>query len=323
MTPTFSDWVSTVLGRQVQAPTPAPVADLVASRAVADWSHLNVDLPALGSSHLEVELTRDRGRRLTAEIHVADAPGPHPVLVYLHGGGWFAGSAAGERRLAMRIAAAGAIVVSLDYALAPENPFPAALEDCLYAARWCTREIAAYGGDPLRITLGGASTGANLAAATIAALREPCPRARLDERGLAGVEVAVQGCLLLYGVYDLPDFCAEPGAFGPRPRLYGEAYLGDAFDADVADPLVSPERLADKTAFPPTYISCGSHDALLSQSLRFGLSLARAEVPTSISVLPGADHAFLHVPERVPGAAAEIERIGAWITTPAPEGRGV
>lgn len=308
MSRTFSDWMSVVMGRRVDLPVPRTVQDLVESRAAIDWSHLNVELPRLAESHLDVELGRPGGRRLLAEIHVPVGEPPFPVLLFLHGGGWYAGSAANERRLAMQLAQAGNVVVSLDYALAPEHPFPAALEDSVYAARWCATCSERFGGDRRRLAIGGASAGANLAAATIVVLHGGDASAVRD-RDLGDVPVAVGGCLLLYGVFELSSWATQAGAFAGRAELYQAAYLGASWRSRNRHPLVSPAHAPELDAFPPTYLTCGAQDSVLHQSLGFCAALTAADVPTTLSVVPEADHAFLNVR----GADEEIARITRWL----------
>lgn len=117
---------------------------------------------------------------LTARVYVPPGTGPFPVVVYFHGGGWVTASRvvydAGARGLA---AQAGAMVISVDYRLAPENRFPAAHDDALAAYRWIAENVAQWNGDPARLALAGESAGGNLALATAIAARDaqlPAPR---------------------------------------------------------------------------------------------------------------------------------------------------
>ena len=99
------------------------------------------------------------------QVITPDGDGPWPVLVWIHGGGWVIGRAAESTVTAQRLAvAAGCVVVNVDYRLAPEHPFPAALDDCVAVARWVLAHAAEVGGDPARVAVGGDSAGGNLSA---------------------------------------------------------------------------------------------------------------------------------------------------------------
>ena len=165
--------------------------------------------------------------------------GPFPVLVYFHGGAWVAGNPASHRKLTHRMAEGGCLVVSADYRLAPENPFPAGFDDCLAAIAWAVAHAHEYGGDPARIAVGGDSAGGNLAAAVAIELAQ---RRRAPPLAAA---------VLIYGVFDF----AEVG--GPMfARSLRDAYLGrGASAALLRDTRVSP--LHGARWLPPTLIIVG------------------------------------------------------------------
>ena len=204
-------------------PPPKSVADL---RAMLDGISplLNASPPSVGRLH-EGVLVRDLpSGRVTADVAEPAGAGPHPVLVYLHGGGWCSGSPRSHRKLALRFAEAGFVVVNLGYRLAPEAPFPGPLEDCLFAIRWAARQAQRFDGDPARIAVAGDSAGANLAAAAAIALAE--------DRSVAPLSAA----LLFYGVFDFPALVqdretvsAAAGAFEREAvAMMLAAYLGEA-----------------------------------------------------------------------------------------------
>ncbi len=145
---------------------PESVAEL---RAALDTfaPMLNADAPEIGALAKDVELRP----RLAADIAVPKGAGPFPVIVYLHGGGWVAGSPRTHRKLAMQFAERGYLCINVDYRLAPENPFPAPLDDCVFAIKWAGRNAARWNGDARRIAVGGDSAGGNLTAAAPAAER--------------------------------------------------------------------------------------------------------------------------------------------------------
>jgi acetyl esterase len=289
-----SRWTSQVVGHEVDLPPLGTVADLLADRDQNRFLHLNVDLPVLARVETEVEVRAGEPRRLTAEVYTPAGEPPFGVLLFLHGGGWYRGSAEDERKLAMQLAEAAAVVVSIDYALAPEHPFPAALEDIADATAWIGESIAAYGGDPERIAICGASSGANLAAAAV--------------NRAAATAAGSPYCALLgfYGLYD----AAPLAAFDPNP--VPEAYLGRGWREQLEDPTVSPIR-GDLAAFPPSYLACGAEDLALRQTLEMTADLAACGVPTTASVVAEADHVFLNIPDVVAGAGDELTRIKTWL----------
>ena len=110
-----------------------------------------------------IEYARHGGVSLRLDIVQPEHPGPHPVLIYLHGGAFAVASKRTHRALAVAYASQGYLVCNVDYRLAPEFPFPAALEDGCAAWLWAARHGADFGGDQQRIALAGESAGANLA----------------------------------------------------------------------------------------------------------------------------------------------------------------
>jgi acetyl esterase/lipase len=290
--PDNTKWIGMVLGREI---TPGPpmqsVDDIPGRRSFWDAAAMQpLERPRLAAAH-EVEL-RDG---LRAELYVPEGDGPFPCLVYLHGGWFIMWSAAHVRRIATRIAERGFVVLNLDYRLAPEHPFPAAVEDAAFAARWLTDHAAEYRGDPARLGVGGDSVGATLSATTVLS---------------AGVRVSA--ALLLYGVFDLPAVIAEPLTNAGVAEISTLAYLGTGFTKRWRDPLVSP-FYADVSGFPPCYVSCGDEDSLLSQSFAMARKLHLANVPLTVSVVQGADHGFVYLEHVLPGSTPEVERILDWL----------
>jgi len=260
---------------------------------------MNADLPEAGAFHEAVSVREG----VTADVIVPRGKGPHPVLVYLHGGGWVCGSPKTHRKLGYRFAEAGYLVFNVDYQLAPEHPFPAPFEDCLAAVRWAHREAARFGGDATRLAVGGDSAGANLSAAVAAAL--------------AGDPARPKAALLIYGVFDfgrLGEISLAPGA-DPRAAEIGRemlemmmgAYLGKArSDALLRDPRVSPLTVASK--LPPSHVVVGSADPLVVQAEALVKALAAAGVPHEYFVDTGMPHGYAQM-EFLPAARPAIERM--------------
>src|SRR4029453_19376094 len=173
--------------------------------------------------------------------------GPLPVVVFLHGGGWIGGSLdMYDEPCATLARRVGALVVAPDYRLAPEHPFPAAVDDTVAALRWAADHISEYGGDPERIVVAGESAGAN--PATVAA------RPLRDEAG-----PALRAQVLITPPVDFLAETESRRQFANGPILSMEAaermgatYLGDP--ANALSPDASPARAADLSELPPTLV---------------------------------------------------------------------
>ena len=246
-----------------------------------------------------------RGERLTVDLYPADGEGPQPGILFIHGGSWVAGSPLTHDKLAKRLAEQGYHVVSVDYALAPEHKHPEGLEDCVLAAGWLAAEAENLGIDPQRLAIMGDSAGGNLAAATLHRL--------LERDGSTVFRAAV----LPYGVYDFPAMLRLPD---DSPFVNGriftwqiEDYLGPTADeALLASPAVSPRFSPCLASYPPTFMTVGTHDPLLQQSLDFADTLKGAGVEAEVLVCEGATHAFLQI-EEVAAAGEGLEAMVAFL----------
>lgn len=239
---------------------------------------LNENLPAIGALHKNVEL-RDG---LRADIAVPKGNGLHPVVVFLHGGGWMAGSLTTHRKLGMQFAEQGYLTINVDYRLAPEHPFPAGFDDCVFAAKWTAENIRRWNGDSSRMAMAGDSAGANLAAATLVALRGD-PR---SPRFRAGV--------LIYGVFDFPATIERSPNRNAIERM-ARGYLGAQYPATLKDPRVSPLTAIGPDALPPCFVICGTADALLPESRSIVGALKMAGIPYELHEIEEMPHAFMMI----------------------------
>jgi acetyl esterase len=264
---------------------------------------MNAGLPEVGAVHEGVAVREG----VSADVVVPRGAGPHPVLVYLHGGGWVCGSPRTHRKLGYRFAEAGYLVFNVDYRLAPEHPFPTPFEDCLAAVRWAAREAARFGGDPARLAIGGDSAGGNLSAAVAAALASDAARPK--------------AALLIYGVFDFAMFgdaslaptgdeqAAEIGR--NLVEMMVSAYLGEARgEALLRDPRVSPLHAAAK--LPPSHVVVGSADPLAAQAEALARALTAAGVPHEHVVDAGMPHGYAQM-EFLPAARPALERMVAFL----------
>jgi monoterpene epsilon-lactone hydrolase len=224
------------------------------------------------------------------------------TLLYLHGGGYFQGSPATHRRLVTALClGAGMRGLSIDYRLAPEHRFPAALDDALAAYRWLT---GPQGEDPARVVVAGDSAGGGLSAALLAALRD------------AGDPLPA-GAYLLSPWTDLTgtgesmrtradaDPMIDPTEAGATARRY-------AGDQDLRHPLISP-LYADLAGLPPLLIHAGDAEVLLDDSTRMADRARQAGVTVELVVWPGAFHVFQMMVEMVPEADEAVAQAGAWM----------
>jgi acetyl esterase/lipase len=214
---------------------------------------------------------------------------PTGVYLHIHGGGWFMGGAdLQDHKLEALADDADLACVSVDYRLAPEHPFPAALEDCVTAATWLAETAKRRWGTD-RLVIGGDSAGAHLAALTLLRMRDTA--------------AARFACAhLIFGFFDL---ALTPGArrFGGErsiPRTadlhgYVDAFVGP--DLDRRAPGVSP-LYADLSGLCPAAFVVGTEDALLDDSLFMHMRWLAAGNPSELHVYPGAPHNFVAMPCR-------------------------
>jgi acetyl esterase len=227
------------------------------------------------------------------------AEGALPVFVSMHGGGFVMGSAADDDGWCRRIAdAAGCLVVSVDYRLAPEHKFPVALEECYDVVRWAHESAAAIGADPARIAVGGHSAGGNLAAAI-------CLLAKM--RG----EFPVVYQVLDYPPLDLTidpyeDAATADKLMTPRTREFFTACYYNTPE-DRFDPRFSPLLAGNLAGLPAALIISAEHDPLRAEQERYAARLKAAGVEVTYRMFAGCMHAFTHFGP--PSAAEEAWRL--------------
>jgi acetyl esterase len=251
---------------------------------------------------------------LPVRLYRPAADRPLPTLAYYFGGGWTLGSIDTSDGICRSLAnAAGCLVVTVGYRLAPEAKFPAAVHDCYAALRWITRSAAELGADPARLAVGGDSAGGNLAAAVTVLARD---------RG----EVDLVGQLLVYPNTDyLSDTASlrenqDPWLFNHESvAWYWRQYL--ASPEDGRDPLASPLRAADLRGLPPALVITAEYDPLRDQAEQYAQRLADAGVPVRLSRYPGMIHGFFAMAGALDAgkvATAEAaDQLRAWFSTQA------
>jgi acetyl esterase len=233
----------------------------------------------------------------------AEAPADRPpgVLVYFHGGGWTIGSVETHDALCRALAVgSGEVVASVDYRLAPEHPFPAAVEDAEAATRWVAAHAGDLGADGTRLAVGGDSAGGNLAAVVSGLLRD------------GGPAIALQ--LLVYPATDMTltqpsiDENGE-GLFLTKDTMlwFRRNYIGE--DGDHTDPMASPLHAPPESlrGLPPALVVTAEYDPLRDEGEAYAAALRDAGVDATASRYDGVIHGFVSMPTWVPEGKVALD----------------
>ena len=224
-----------------------------------------------------------------------------PIVLYFHGGGWVQGDLESHHGLCARLALhSGALVVAVDYRLAPEHKFPAAVEDALAAYRFVRTRGRELGADPGRVAVAGDSAGGNLSAVV--------------SQLAAGAGLPLPECqALIYPAVDVSFETAshrdlEHGHVIPRDRIlyYMGHYFGD--EAQWSDPRASPLRTADLAGQPPALVITAGFDPLRDEGNAYAARLREAGVDVVQHEYPGQIHGFVSMKKAIPqGMACTLE----------------
>jgi acetyl esterase/lipase len=230
---------------------------------------------------------------------------PTGLVVYLHGGGWCIGSLSLMDNVARELAhATGAAVVSVAYRLAPENPFPAGLDDCEAVSRWALEQASRFEVSPSRVLVAGESAGGNLAAAVCLRLRD------------AGATLRPAGQVLIYPVLDAHESAhASREEFShlvvsdKQSEWFWSSYCGGR---DLStDAYAAPLQAAELAELPPALVVLGGCDRLRDEGRAYARRLAEAGVDTEEVCYPGQPHGFVNLD--FPAAEDAYEVIGRWV----------
>lgn len=257
------------------------------------------------------------GRELPVRVYASrgEQRDPQPAILYLHGGSWIAGSPETHDFITASLAAnTGAVLLSVHYRRAPENPFPAPTEDAYAALCWVAQEAESLGIDPTRIAIAGDSAGANLAAACA-----------LMARNRGGPAIVHQ--TLLYPTLD-NDLETESYHAGTDPILSRTA-MKEALEAflpagtSLTDGYALPMRAASLAGLPPACLSISALDPLRDDGVRYASRLEAAGVPTVLRIGPGLIHGYVRMRRLSAVAEAEFQAVCSEIRTALnlPEGR--
>jgi acetyl esterase len=243
--------------------------------------------------------------RLYTPLKLRTADGLAPCLVFFHGGGWVIGNLESHDVVCRTLAAEGQlIVIAVDYRLAPEHKFPAAVEDAIAATQWIADNAVRLGVDKARLMVGGDSAGGNLAAIVAIHAREAGP--------------TIAGQVLIYPALDFR--MTHPSHSEPETscllthsviRWFRDHYLNGI--ADGENWRASPARVENLAGLPPAYVLTAGADPLRDEGDEFAGRLADAGVPVVHQTYPGQFHGFITMGKLLPKAGVALAAIGAWL----------
>jgi acetyl esterase len=271
-------------GREIFAPDPAAVAE---TRDIA--------VPGPDGDTLALRLYRGAGTAAGVKL---------PALIFFHGGGWVVGDLETHDPMCRHIAnAAACAVIAVDYRLAPEHKFPAAVEDCLAATLWVAQNGDHLGIDGARLAVGGDSAGGNLAAVVC-----------LIARGLAAPQLRAQ--MLLYPALDFGMKQASYQRFAEghllteaTMRWFANAYIRGP--QDTADWRASPLRAPDLSGLPSAYVLTAGYDPLCDEGIAYAHRLQEYGVAVEHRHMPDQIHGFLLMGKIVRAAGPTLDDIAA------------
>jgi acetyl esterase/lipase len=230
-----------------------------------------------------------------------------PCLIYMHGGAWMQGSPETHWDITSRLASwSRQTVISVDYAKAPERPFPAAFEQCVAAVRWAAQNAKALQLDTSRLMVGGDSAGGNIAAAIALELRDSA--------------VTLAGQLLIYPACDFDQSRKSyaENKDGPIIQVAGMHRVNAMYSPDAwrlkEDWRVAPLAAREHGGLPPAYIAVAECDPLRDSGLAYAEALKRSGVPVTLDTGPGLIHGYLRAMEYCPASVESLKRMAAWIS---------
>ncbi|MEG0438981.1 MAG: alpha/beta hydrolase [Solibacillus sp.] len=255
--------------KAMQAQAPAPPQD---------------NLPSIHQSE-DRSIKVKNEEEIRIRIYTPEGEGPFPALVYYHGGGWVIGSVEMFEAANRLIATEGnVVVVSVDYRLAPEHPYPTPIEDCYAALEWVAANAEEINVDPEKISVGGDSAGGNLATVIT--------KKALDQNG-----PAIQSQILVYPVTNLEfntdsykEFAEGFGLSRNLMKWFGKHYLSDENQAN--NPDVSPLKYDSVKGLPPAIIIAAENDVLKDEGVTYAEKLKQDGVHVQYELIPGVIHAY-------------------------------
>lgn len=291
--------------RDFQGAASIPVAELRQHVRAASTAFPTLDVPL---QSIEERTIPGPAKPITVRVYTPVGTAPFPIIVYMHGGGFVVGDLDTQDMIARGLCHGGeAILVSVDYRLAPEHPFPAPVDDAWAALLWAHHEAVSIGGDPARLAVAGDSAGAILAAAIA-----------LRARDAGGPQLT--GQILWYGSCNYPSIdtpSAIEFADGPiLTRADTEFFWNQYLSAPATDqnhPWASPMRATSHAGLPPAFVGTAELDPSRDDAEDYGRALASAGVPAEIRRYPGMVHGFISWLGIVEGANQSMQEATDWL----------
>ncbi|MEG0052246.1 MAG: alpha/beta hydrolase [Comamonas sp.] len=249
------------------------------------------------------------GGDLRARIYMPEIPEPCPVTLYFHGGGFVLMGLQTHDGICRRLCEiSGSCIISVDYRLAPEHPFPAAVDDAMAALQWVQREAQSFGADSGRLAVAGDSAGGNLATVTALRARD-------------GAGPALRAQLLFYPVVDWAgseavwpswlEHASGVGLTADTMHWFRDLYLPS--QKHCLHSYASPIRATGLHGLPPAHIVTAGYDILRDEGEAYAAALAAAGVSTTLTRYPSLNHAFLHWVDHVEAAMDALRQAGQWL----------
>jgi acetyl esterase len=264
-------------------------------------------LPTLPVADVVNRTIAGPGGDLPVRIYTPNGSGPFPLMVFFHGSGFVVCNLDTHDGTCRNLcSAAGCVVVSVDYRLAPEHKFPAGPEDCYAATKWSAEHARELNADPARMVIAGDSAGGNLVAVTALMVR--------DRGG-----PSLRGQLMIYPVTDYykpghPSYVDNAEGYGLTAagmRWFWSHYLKNEAEAD--NPYASPLRAANLRGLPPALIITAEYDVLRDEGELYGQRLAEAGVPSKVTRYDGMHHGFFQMYGLVDAAKTALDEAAAWL----------
>jgi acetyl esterase len=263
-------------------------------------------LPTPAGVTSTARFVKNENRLVFIRVDRAEGGGPQPCLIYMHGGAWMQGSPQTHADITMRIAAKNRqTVISVDYALAPEHPFPQAINEVIDVARWVRDNADLVGVNADKISIGGDSAGANLAAAACIALR--------------GTPYAPVAQLLIYPPVDFemhrPAY--QENADAPLLNIRGMPTVNAMYCPDETErrtnPLAAPFVAESHADLPPAFIGVAQYDPLRDDGYDYAEKLRQAGVAVTFDGGEGLIHGYLRAMEFCQASRDKLALMAAWL----------
>jgi acetyl esterase len=288
--------------RQILDMAPMPSIAELGHQAVRDLIRQAAQSMPPGPPLAKVyDLSTDGGIPLRVYHPVAD-PSGSPIVVFYHGGGFVIGDLDSHDPMARAIALkTGAVVVAVDYRLAPEHPFPAAVDDAFAALQWVSEHAEELGGDPARLAVGGDSAGGNLSAVVAQLARDAGgPPVKYQALWYPATTMTQQ-------LDSVTENAEAPVLTVADMGVFMQSYLGDRDPASLG-PRLSPGDAEDLAGLPPAYIATAGHDPLRDDGARYAERLREAGVEVELHEAESLVHGYVMFATVVPAATDAFDR---------------